>query len=101
MPTKQFVKNKYTKIADSTLTLQRCLGFISTGEIHEYQDEIEMELEQSRPKLRGMYASCAKAGTTLRGPAALSSHASSLVRTPWGGGVCVCISLCYQSVARA
>uniref|UniRef100_A0A674CT22 Transcription factor IIIB 90 kDa subunit n=1 Tax=Salmo trutta TaxID=8032 RepID=A0A674CT22_SALTR len=28
------------------------------GEIHEYQDEIEMELEQSRPKLRGMYASC-------------------------------------------
>uniref|UniRef100_A0A4W5PKT2 Transcription factor IIIB 90 kDa subunit n=1 Tax=Hucho hucho TaxID=62062 RepID=A0A4W5PKT2_9TELE len=25
-----------------------------------YQDEIEMELEQSRPKLRGMYASCAK-----------------------------------------
>uniref|UniRef100_A0A8C8IBE8 Transcription factor IIIB 90 kDa subunit n=1 Tax=Oncorhynchus tshawytscha TaxID=74940 RepID=A0A8C8IBE8_ONCTS len=34
------------------------------GEIHEYQDEIEMELEQSRPKLRGMYASCAKPGTT-------------------------------------
>ncbi|XP_024271208.1 BRF1 RNA polymerase III transcription initiation factor subunit a [Oncorhynchus tshawytscha] len=32
------------------------------GEIHEYQDEIEMELEQSRPKLRGMYASCAKPG---------------------------------------
>uniref|UniRef100_A0A674CS51 Transcription factor IIIB 90 kDa subunit n=1 Tax=Salmo trutta TaxID=8032 RepID=A0A674CS51_SALTR len=29
----------------------RCLGFISTGEIHEYQDEIEMELEQSRPKI--------------------------------------------------
>lgn len=48
----------------STLTLQSCLDFISTGEIHEYQDEIEMELEQSRPKLRGMYASYAKPGTT-------------------------------------
>uniref|UniRef100_A0A8C8GQE4 B-related factor 1 n=1 Tax=Oncorhynchus tshawytscha TaxID=74940 RepID=A0A8C8GQE4_ONCTS len=34
---------------------QSCLGFISTGEIHEYQDEIEME--QSRPKLRVMYGS--------------------------------------------
>ncbi|KAG7466281.1 hypothetical protein MATL_G00163070 [Megalops atlanticus] len=30
------------------------------GEIYNYQDEIEMELESSRPKLRGMYASNAR-----------------------------------------
>ncbi|KAJ7990944.1 hypothetical protein DPEC_G00292130 [Dallia pectoralis] len=41
--------------------LEKKLGDVQ-GEIHEYQDEIEMELEQSRPKLRGMYASYAKSG---------------------------------------
>ncbi|XP_067099048.1 transcription factor IIIB 90 kDa subunit-like isoform X1 [Osmerus mordax] len=30
------------------------------GEVHCYQDEIEMELEMSRPKLRGMFSSYAK-----------------------------------------
>lgn len=37
------------------------LGFI--GEINSYQDEIETELENSRPKLRGIYAMYAKEGT--------------------------------------
>lgn len=33
-----------------------------TGEICGYQDEIEMELEISRPKSRGIYAAYAKNG---------------------------------------
>ncbi|XP_019909766.2 transcription factor IIIB 90 kDa subunit isoform X2 [Esox lucius] len=41
--------------------LEKKIGEVQ-GEIHEYQDEIEMELEQSRPKLRGIYASYAKTG---------------------------------------
>uniref|UniRef100_A0A8C7MXJ7 Transcription factor TFIIB cyclin-like domain-containing protein n=1 Tax=Oncorhynchus kisutch TaxID=8019 RepID=A0A8C7MXJ7_ONCKI len=73
---------------------QSCLGFISTGEIHEYQDEIEME--QSRPKLRVMYGSYAKTGTAQMGPAALASPPA---RTPCGGGN---ISVfCQSIVARA
>ncbi|XP_041703739.2 transcription factor IIIB 90 kDa subunit isoform X2 [Coregonus clupeaformis] len=40
--------------------LEKKIGDVQ-GEIHEYQDEIEMELEQSRTKLRGMYGSYAKA----------------------------------------
>uniref|UniRef100_A0A4W5QFU1 Transcription factor TFIIB cyclin-like domain-containing protein n=1 Tax=Hucho hucho TaxID=62062 RepID=A0A4W5QFU1_9TELE len=77
------------------MKLQSCLGFISTGEIHEYQDEIEMELEQSRPKLRGTYGSYAKTGTAQTDPAALASHASPPARTPCGGGN---ISVFCQSV---
>ncbi|KAL0969023.1 hypothetical protein UPYG_G00221680 [Umbra pygmaea] len=42
--------------------LQKKIGDVQE-EIHEYQDEIEMELEQCRPKLRGMYASYAKTDT--------------------------------------
>lgn len=34
----------------------------STGEIQEYQEEIDAELESSRPKLRGVYAAYAKGG---------------------------------------
>lgn len=34
----------------------------STGEIEEYQEEIDAELESSRPKLRGVYAAYAKGG---------------------------------------
>uniref|UniRef100_A0A6Q2XZN3 Transcription factor IIIB 90 kDa subunit n=1 Tax=Esox lucius TaxID=8010 RepID=A0A6Q2XZN3_ESOLU len=53
--------------------LEKKIGEVQ-GEIHEYQDEIEMELEQSRPKLRGIYASYAKTGRTQRLPDALDSH---------------------------
>lgn len=37
----------------------------TVGEISSYQDEIETELENSRPKLRGIYAMYAKEGTVL------------------------------------
>lgn len=33
---------------------------VSSGEISCYKDEIETELEKSRPKLRGIYAAYAK-----------------------------------------
>lgn len=36
---------------------------VSVGEISSYQDEIETELENSRPKLRGIYAMYAREGT--------------------------------------
>lgn len=36
-------------------------------EIHGYQDEIDLELETSRPKLRGVYAAYTKEGTEQRG----------------------------------
>lgn len=34
----------------------------STGEIHGYREEIDAELESSRPKLRGVYAAYTKGG---------------------------------------
>lgn len=39
---------------------------VSVGEISSYRDEIETELENSRPKLRGMYAMYAREGTVLQ-----------------------------------
>lgn len=36
---------------------------VSLGEISSYRDEIETELENSRPKLRGIYAMYAREGT--------------------------------------
>ena len=35
-------------------------------EIHGYEDEIDAELQTSRPKLRGVYAAYAKQGTEQR-----------------------------------
>lgn len=36
-------------------------------EIHGYEDEIDAELQTSRPKLRGVYAAYANQGTEQRG----------------------------------
>lgn len=36
--------------------------FITTGEISSYQDEIEIELENSRPKAKGVFANLSKSG---------------------------------------
>lgn len=51
-----------------------------TDEIHTYEDEIDSELQTSRPKLRGVYAAYAREGTehthTCHTP--LFSHS-------WGG----------------
>uniref|UniRef100_A0A674DY37 B-related factor 1 n=1 Tax=Salmo trutta TaxID=8032 RepID=A0A674DY37_SALTR len=62
-------RNNYCRGYNCTLEeeLDKRIGDVQ-GEIHEYQDEIEMELEQSRPKLRGMYGSYAKTGTAQMGP---------------------------------
>lgn len=45
------------------LLLLLLLTLSSQDEIHEYQDEIDAELQNSRPKLRGVYAAYAKEGT--------------------------------------
>ncbi|XP_052342286.1 transcription factor IIIB 90 kDa subunit-like [Oncorhynchus keta] len=62
-------RNKRMKLLEEEL--EKKIGYVQ-GEIHEYQDEIEME--QSRPKLRVMYGSYAKTGTAQMGPSALVSH---------------------------
>uniref|UniRef100_A0A3B5AP46 Transcription factor TFIIB cyclin-like domain-containing protein n=1 Tax=Stegastes partitus TaxID=144197 RepID=A0A3B5AP46_9TELE len=41
---------------------------ISQNEIQEYQDEIDAELESSRPKLRGVYAAYTKEGEQFQKP---------------------------------
>lgn len=38
------------------------------GEITSYQDEIENELENSRPKAKGVYANYSKDGKLIRNP---------------------------------
>uniref|UniRef100_A0A8C9TZA7 Transcription factor IIIB 90 kDa subunit n=1 Tax=Scleropages formosus TaxID=113540 RepID=A0A8C9TZA7_SCLFO len=44
------------------------------GEICSYQDEIEMELENSRPKLKGIYASYTKEGKPQRDRVSMCAH---------------------------
>jgi len=40
--------------------------FITTGEISSYQDEIEIELENSRPKAKGVFANLSKSGKSIK-----------------------------------
>lgn len=40
--------------------------FITTGEISSYQDEIEIELENSRPKAKGVFANFTKDGKSVK-----------------------------------
>lgn len=39
--------------------------FNTTGEISSYQDEIESELENSRPKAKGVFANFTKDGKSI------------------------------------
>lgn len=52
-------------------TYPLCIGDISVfiaGEISSYQDEIEIELENSRPKAKGVYANYSKDGKSVSTP---------------------------------
>lgn len=40
--------------------------FNTTGEISSYQDEIESELENSRPKAKGVFANFTKDGKSIK-----------------------------------
>lgn len=40
--------------------------FNTTGEISSYQDEIEIELENSRPKAKGVFANFTKDGKCVK-----------------------------------
>lgn len=40
--------------------------FNTTGEISSYQDEIEIELENSRPKAKGVFANFTKDGKSIK-----------------------------------
>lgn len=53
---------KHCRSGNGPLLTLMVFIFISTDEIHNYQDEIDAELQSSRPKLRGVYASYAKEG---------------------------------------
>lgn len=47
--------------------------FNTTGEISSYQDEIESELENSRPKAKGVFANFTKDGKSIKSYASLNS----------------------------
>lgn len=48
--------------------------FITTGEISSYQDEIEIELENSRPKAKGVFANFTKDGKSVKSCDYLNNH---------------------------
>lgn len=47
--------------------------FNTTGEISSYQDEIEIELENSRPKAKGVFANFTKDGKSIKSYDSLNS----------------------------
>lgn len=47
--------------------------FNTTGEISSYQDEIESELENSRPKAKGVFANFTKDGKSVKSYDSLNS----------------------------
>lgn len=48
--------------------------FNTTGEISSYQDEIEIELENSRPKAKGVFANFTKDGKSIKSCDYLSNN---------------------------
>lgn len=48
------------------MTAEFYFYFITTGEISSYQDEIEIELENSRPKAKGVFANFTKDGKSVK-----------------------------------
>lgn len=86
-------KRSYVTDAVSSEKRGLCLlcAFVTSGEISSYQDAIEIELENSRPKAKGALATLTRDGESSRDPHGLEGPAPLTSLLPGtGAGVSVC-----------